>query len=64
VLTKQCSPLKPHLQSIVLWLFWRWGLKNYFLGLASNLDATDLSLPSSYDYRREPPVPGYMWLFY
>jgi hypothetical protein len=22
--------LSQHLQSILLWLFWRWGLENYF----------------------------------
>jgi hypothetical protein len=27
----------------LLWLFWRWGLRNYFLGL-----------PSSRDYGHEP----------
>jgi hypothetical protein len=31
-------PLEPHRQSILLWLFWRQGLGNYLLGLASNLD--------------------------
>jgi hypothetical protein len=25
-------PLEPHLQSILLWLFWRWSLENYLLG--------------------------------
>jgi hypothetical protein len=36
---KAGSPvLKPHLQSILLWLFWRWALENYFPGLASNWD--------------------------
>jgi hypothetical protein len=24
--------LEPHLQSILFWLFWRWGLTNYFPG--------------------------------
>jgi hypothetical protein len=24
--------LNPHLQSILLWLFWRWGFINYLLG--------------------------------
>jgi hypothetical protein len=38
-------PLKPHLQSIVLWLFWRWGLLNYLPGLASNHSPLDLGLP-------------------
>jgi hypothetical protein len=28
---------------------------NYFPGLASNCDPPDLSLPNSWDYRREPP---------
>jgi hypothetical protein len=23
-------PLEPHLQSILLWLFWRWSFMNYF----------------------------------
>jgi hypothetical protein len=29
-------PLKPYLQSILLWLFWRWGLTNYLPRLFSN----------------------------
>jgi hypothetical protein len=28
--------LEPHLQSILLWLFWRWGLLNYLPRLALN----------------------------
>jgi hypothetical protein len=36
-----------HLQSILLWLLWRWGLLNYLSRLALNHDAPDLSLPSS-----------------
>jgi hypothetical protein len=39
--------LYPHLQSILLWLFWRWGLSNYLPGLSLNLHSSDLSLPSS-----------------
>jgi hypothetical protein len=39
--------LEPHLQSIFLWLFWRYGLKNYLPGLASNLHPPNLSFPSS-----------------
>jgi hypothetical protein len=50
--------LEPHLQSISLWLFWRWGLANYLLGLVSKCDPPDLSLPNSWDYRVEPPAPG------
>jgi hypothetical protein len=34
----------------LLCLFWRW--------LASNLHPPDLSLPSSWDYRREPMAPS------
>jgi hypothetical protein len=30
--------LAPHLPSILLWLFWRWGLVNYLPGLTLNLD--------------------------
>jgi hypothetical protein len=25
-------PLEPHLQSILLWLFWKWGPENYLMG--------------------------------
>jgi hypothetical protein len=39
------SVLEPRLQSILLWLFWRWGLRNYLL--AWGLDPHDLSLPSA-----------------
>jgi hypothetical protein len=38
--------------------FSRWGLLNYLLGLALNLDPLDLCFLSSYDYRHEPQVPG------
>jgi hypothetical protein len=27
------SSIEPHLQFILLWLFWRWGLAKYFPGL-------------------------------
>jgi hypothetical protein len=42
----------------LLWLFWRWGLSNHLLRLASNLDLPDLSLPTLWDYRREPLLPA------
>jgi hypothetical protein len=31
----------------LLWLFWRWGLRNYLLRLPLNLDPLDLSFPGS-----------------
>jgi hypothetical protein len=31
----------------LLWLLWRWGLRNHLLGLASNHNPSDLSLPGS-----------------
>jgi hypothetical protein len=42
--------LEPCLQSFLLWLFWRWGLRNYLSKLASNLNPVDLSLSSSWNY--------------
>jgi hypothetical protein len=39
------SRLESHLQSILLWLFWRWCLPNYLPRLASNHDHPNLSLP-------------------
>jgi hypothetical protein len=39
--------LEPHLQSILLRLFWRWGLMNYLPGLVSSHNPPDLSFPSS-----------------
>jgi hypothetical protein len=49
-------PLEPHLQSILLWLFLEMGVS------ALNCDPPDLSLPSSWDYRREP-LHRTQWLF-
>jgi hypothetical protein len=46
----------------LLWLFWIWGLTNYFPGLALNLDLLNLSLTSIKDYRREPPAPSMIFL--
>jgi hypothetical protein len=42
----------------LVWLFWWWGLMNYFPRLAWNCDSPDLSLPINQDYRHEPPLPG------
>jgi hypothetical protein len=39
--------LKPHLQSILLWLFWRLDLVNYLSGLTLNHEPPNLSLPGS-----------------
>jgi hypothetical protein len=46
--------LELHLQSIFLWLFWRWSLAIYLPWLGLHHDTPDLSLPSSLDYRHEP----------
>jgi hypothetical protein len=40
--------LEPHLQFILLWLFWRWDLLSYLPRLASNCNPPDLSLPSNW----------------
>jgi hypothetical protein len=56
--------LEPHLLSILLWLFWRWGLTNYLLRLASNNNPPNLSLPSSQNYRSKPPAPGTFYAFF
>jgi hypothetical protein len=39
--------LLSHDQSILLWLFWKWGLINYLFGQALNHDSPHLSLPSN-----------------
>jgi hypothetical protein len=52
--------LEPHLQSILLWLFWRWGSReNYLprLALNHNLNPPNLNLSSSSDYKHKPLAP-------
>jgi hypothetical protein len=39
--------LEPHLQSILLWLLWNWGLLKYLLRLALNHHPPNLNLPSN-----------------
>jgi hypothetical protein len=40
--------LEPHLQSILLCIFWRWGLEtpSYLPRVSSNCNSPDISLPS------------------
>jgi hypothetical protein len=40
-------------------VFSRWGLTNYFSWLDSICNPPDFCLPSSWDYSREPPAPGF-----
>jgi hypothetical protein len=58
------NSIKTQLQSIVLWLFWRWGLENYLPWLVLNCNPPNLSLSSGQDYRCEPPAPGLDFSFY
>jgi hypothetical protein len=45
-------------QSILLWLFWRWGLASYLSMLALNHDPPDIGLLSSQDYGCDPQAPA------
>jgi hypothetical protein len=53
--------LEPQLQSIFFYLFWRWDLRNYLLGLASNISPPDL--PSRWYYRYEQILLGCQNIF-
>jgi hypothetical protein len=48
----------------LLWLFWRWDLKNCLPRLTSICDPPVLSLPSSRDYRCESPIPSSTLIFF
>jgi hypothetical protein len=49
--------LEPHLQSILLWLFWRWGLV-FVPRLASNCDSPISFFGYRWDNRCTPPYPA------
>jgi hypothetical protein len=49
-------PLELHLQSILLWLFWRWGIWNCFPRLALNFDSPNFNLSTSWEYGPMSPV--------
>jgi hypothetical protein len=53
--------LEPQFWFILLSLSWRWGLANYLSALALSRSPLDLSLPSRWDYRREPPARLYYY---
>jgi hypothetical protein len=40
-------PLEPCPWPILLWLFWRWGFRNYLTELTLNCDLPNLSLSNS-----------------
>jgi hypothetical protein len=48
---------EPLCKPFLWWVFSRQSLMNYFPGLASNDDPSDLCLLSSLDHRCKPPVP-------
>jgi hypothetical protein len=50
-------PLEPHLQSMLLWLFWRQGLMNYLPGLAWNHDPPNLTSQAARITYVNHPVP-------
>jgi hypothetical protein len=52
-------PLEPHLQSILLWLFWNGVSQTISLGWPQTISASQVSR----DYRCEPLVPGQLNFF-
>jgi hypothetical protein len=56
-------PLELHVQSVLLWLFWKWRSPELFDLLALNHDPPDLGFPSNFDYRGEPLALGCITVF-
>jgi hypothetical protein len=56
-LTKQGLNCLSHASSpFLLWLFWRWGSLQLFAQPSHKSQSSDLSLPSSYNYKCELPT--------
>jgi hypothetical protein len=49
---------EPHLQTIFLWVFWRWGSHKVFACAGIKLWPSLSQSPSSQDHRHEPLVPS------
>jgi hypothetical protein len=56
---------EPHLQTVFLWVFWRWGSHKVFACAGIKLWPSLSQPPSSQDHRHEPLVPSkplFVWL--